>query len=780
MPTQKKAKENKNIGVELGRSGTNIFSGIISEEYVSELSGSRAIKLYDEMRKGDATVKATLSAVQLPIRRANWFVTAASEDKGDKEIADFIEDALFEYHDLSWDDFIRQALLSTAYGVMVFEKVFGIREIRGKQMIVWEKLAPRLPSSITAWELKDKSLGIQQTTPDGNTAEIPFEKLLVFNNEKEGDNWWGTSLLRAAYKHWYIKTNIEKIDAMAHERQGLGVPFVTLPDNASEADLQQAETILSNMRAHEKGYLIERETMKVEFKDMHASGTKDPARTIDYHNRQITLAVLAQFIMLGSGASGSYALSKDHSELFLKSLEAVASNIVDVINKNAVKQLVDLNFNGVVDYPKLDFAGISRTDIESLSVAYQRLTQSKGINPIESDEVYLRKALGLPEKTEEDVKNQDNQETPEEVSNDLGIPDQMESSEYGRAIQEKLKMFKDNAGKMQFLKNAIKKARKFKDGNVKMSEIAKKLSIEIDNLKKKTFAESNDFKGWRALTFAEKKVSFKGIQDFINEQEASFSDNATGLLREITETFIDRLNKLVQAGDMDKIKDLEMGRYAEYRGMIKAHLKKAFSFGKNNAALEMGVESPSNPSDLGRKLELYADTIATKHFYEIETKAKLAINNVVSKFGEKEIAAMAAAVSAITGSSEDIIANTAAIIISDAINKGRSLVFSKNENKIYALQRSEILDEKTCNLCLSIDGRIVEKGDNLAKSTIFHSNCRGIWVEILNDEAELPKIDGVPNSIRDRIGDAVNEIIQPKNPIVRKDSMAKQMLKKKK
>jgi hypothetical protein len=63
----------------------------------------------------------------------------------------------------------------------------------------------------------------------------------------------------------------------------------------------------------------------------------------------------------------------------------------------------------------------------------------------------------------------------------------------------------------------------------------------------------------------------------------------------------------------------------------------------------------------------------------------------------------------------------------------------------------------------SIDGRIVEKDDTFAQNTIFHSNCRSIWVAILKDEEELPSIGGIP-------GDAVNDLIltQPRNSITRK------------
>jgi len=406
------SEEKPKVGVEIGATGTNIFSGMITEEYLSELSGTRAMKVYDEMRKSDATVKSALLAIQLPIRRAQWFITPASEDEKDKEVAEFIKKALFDYMTITWDDFLRQALLSTTYGVMIFEKVFEIKNINGRTWICWRKFAPRLPKSVIAWQQTDGTDGITQSTQSGTNVSIPIEKLVVFVNEKEGDNWWGISSLRAAYKHWYMKKNLEVIDAILHERQGLGVPFVKLPPSASQEDKNTAQTILENMRAHDQGFLIEPDGITVEFKDMKAGTVKDAARAIDYHDRLITKAVLAQFLNLGSGASGSYALSQDHSALFLQSIEAIANGIADVINKYAIQELVDLNFNGITSYPKLDFAGISRTDVDSLSVAYQRLTQSGGIKAIEADDTYLRKIMGLPEKTEDDTE----EETTDEIT----------------------------------------------------------------------------------------------------------------------------------------------------------------------------------------------------------------------------------------------------------------------------------------------------------------------------------------------------------------------------
>jgi len=74
------------------------------------------------------------------------------------------------------------------------------------------------------------------------------------------------------------------------------------------------------------------------------------------------------------------------------------------------------------------------------------------------------------------------------------------------------------------------------------------------------------------------------------------------------------------------------------------------------------------------------------------------------------------------------------------------------------------------NFCLSFDGRIVENNDSIARTGPVHSNCRGIWVAIMKDEAELSKISGVPKSVSDRIGDTVNDVEQPKEPIVKRGS----------
>ena len=67
-----------------------------------------------------------------------------------------------------------------------------------------------------------------------------------------------------------------------------------------------------------------------------------------------------------------------------------------------------------------------------------------------------------------------------------------------------------------------------------------------------------------------------------------------------------------------------------------------------------------------------------------------------------------------------------------------------------------------------MDGRAIGKDDLFAQNTICHSNCRGIRVAILKDERDPPAMGGIPQSIRDRFGDAVNDVIEPKKPVRKK------------
>jgi hypothetical protein len=107
-----------------GRSGTYIFSGIITnEEYNSDLTRWEALKNYDIMRRSDATIGAALSAVKLPIISATYSIQAASEDAADVDAADFVRRELFD-REIDFVATLREILNFVEFGYAVYEKVW--------------------------------------------------------------------------------------------------------------------------------------------------------------------------------------------------------------------------------------------------------------------------------------------------------------------------------------------------------------------------------------------------------------------------------------------------------------------------------------------------------------------------------------------------------------------------------------------------------------------------------------------------------------------------------
>jgi hypothetical protein len=448
---------------------------------------------------------------------------------------------------------------------------------------------------------------------------------------------------------------------------------------------------------------------------MMARTTRDPSHSIAHHNREILKSVLAQFLDLGasnkgSSASGSRALSQDHSKLFLNALEAVATQVADAFNA-AIKELVDLNYDSVEDYPKLTYTGLSETDGLELAQAYQVLITSGGVQAGKNDEQFFREVLGLPER--------DADEAPIETP------------------AEKLaKAAAANGGG---------------GGGGKDREMRER------DPKKKVFAE---FKPWRALTFAEQKVNFDALQKQMDQLEADFDAKTRELLHHARDQYMAAFTKAAHAGDPKGIKDATMKVEADLARIIKQGMTSAFVHGKNGAAAEINVPAPANPADILSQIDIQAEAIAAHQIAKIEADSKNAYVNALNRgksittaLGEADVAA-ADAIDTMTG-------DASAVLMAAGINQGRNAVFSRNSGDIYALQRSEMLDERTCEFCISMDGLIITTNDTWADTDIFHSNCRGIWVAILNDETGKPDITGIPQSLRDRFGNAVNDLVQP-------------------
>lgn len=399
MPTQIAEEDNgwTDLEDEAGGTGTLIFSGFLTQaDYNPDWSGWNRLKIIDEMRLSDATIQLGLSAVKYPILAANWYVKPGKGLDDDDPKRQFIHQELFQNPNFTFTQLLRQALLYCEYGQMFFEKVWRKRM---DEKIGWKKFAPRLPNTIFRYTMSDGvTPGIVQILRTGGSVDIPLWKLLMLVLDMEGANYEGRSLLRSAYQHYFYKKLYYKIDAIAAERQGCGIPVVHYPSQASPQDKRQAEMYAQQLRVNEQAYSSLPTGFTIDWLDTKGKGLKDVEKMILHHTRQELAAFRAQFLDLGATTAGSENASNDQTELFYLSLNYIARTFQEPLNL-AIRELVDLNWSNTKpdEYPTIEFGELGNFNIAEYSKALLNLSQASIITPDEDLERHVRETMNLPE-----------------------------------------------------------------------------------------------------------------------------------------------------------------------------------------------------------------------------------------------------------------------------------------------------------------------------------------------------------------------------------------------
>lgn len=708
MPSIKKLHSKRK-----SETGTVMYLGTISnDEYVNELIGPNKIEVYDKMMRSSATVSEVVDLVTLPIRSATWDMEPASSDAKDVEVADFVKYCLFEGMNMTWDAFLEAGLKMMPFGFSLFEKVYKEIEWNGQQKIGLN-LHVIGQKTVFRWMILDENgnelPGVHQMTEQGHEAFIAEEDIVRFTYRQTGDDYEGLSILRAAYPHWYSALQFYRISGAAYERTAMGIPKGKVPANATEDQKTKFNNILKNVRANENAFLSMPEGFDIEMMDPKANSQMDAMPFIEHHNIQIARAALVAFMHLGQAQNGSRAASYDQSTMFEQASEAVARQMIDVIQKTIIRPLVDYNFD-VKEYPKLKVSGIKRDDIDKLSTALQRFGQTGFITPDPDTEQNLRRRVGLPEK----------QETEEDDGVDTMRPAELQTKE-------------DDERKDDIATASVKK----KDTKIMGG------------------------KWHRVLTAAEDKVPFDTIQKRIERGEEIIKEKLGALSEQQIEGLLSQVRRAIASEDtLGALQLLSTGMKDQYEEVTMSELRGLFEYAKVSTADEMEkvlgegrVNAPATSRDEVDKIKYRAAVIANDNDVKMATQAATSASELyIAERTVDEITDIVA--KQLREAAEKRIELGAASSVIGVINQGRTFTQEQNSDKIYGYQYSAILDKKTCNTCLALDGKTIEKSDKAYKQLQppQHFRCRCIWVEILEDETDKPSITGIPEFIDQDLG----------------------------
>jgi hypothetical protein len=634
-------KKNKGLLYsELGQPGTEFFSGYISEEYNPDLLNKQGIELYDKMRKNDSQIYSTLQAVKLPLLQAQWFVEPAKGDDVNKEEAieqaKFIEDLLI--NKLKWKKQLRLILTFLEFGFKYLEKVYSLDE---KGRIVWSKWGDRQQTAHDKWMSDDNVIGASQqpTSPyriekgiftpdtDNRMPFIPMEKLLLFSYQREGDNYEGISLLRAAYKHYWFKDTLYKIQGISCERYGVGMPWVQMGDFNSNDDRSNAENLAKNFRSNETSYLVtpgrkDDGGMNVEILTPGGDPkSADIREAIDHHNRMITMNILAPFLDLGSKNSGSYSLGESQLDFFLLGVKSIADIVIEVVDE-AIEELILLNWPETKNFPKLNVTDLRDEDLEVFANSLNTLSMGNLLDVDEGLKAYIRKNLKLPE-LPDDWEEENNEDIEKEVIKE--VKKEKTNKEAKKYADSKKKIQISEAE--QIFMNAIDENEKIIDNNY--LEFEKELKNTEKNIKdflKKKYSKAKTKKINGVIKIKNSDKLFNDIKSGVNDIMKKFNSIVNG--KTLSKDCLKRVAKLalITKDDINKAKKLSDDIFLS-EGQIKSFLAghisniSAFTYNESRRVLENAHDNIRQEVSLNLALKQVNEMEFNRNIYKLSVTA---------------------------------------------------------------------------------------------------------------------------------------------------------------
>lgn len=378
-------------------------------QFVSRIQAAR---VYDQMVVNDATVDVSLRVAKTPILGAYFYMQPHDDDEKNIEIAEFVTANLFAGTVQPFLLILEEILRCFDYGFTLLEPVWELREwspkrkmANRKKYTMLKKLGARHAPTIADIKYDDygDAVGVIQNAvrADNSTEKvtIPFNKLVPFSHNKTGGGFDNARpILRTAYKHWYYKDQLYKIDGIQKERHAIGVPTAKLSPGYTAEDVATAWKMVTNLRTNENSGAVLPPNIELAFAKVEGH-LVDVIASIEHHEARIMLNVMAEFMLLGLQGAGGRSTAGAQVDIFQKAYKYVANQICDSFNLYLVPLIVGYNYD-TTEYPKMKVRNIGEgKDIQMWAAAFANLVAEGIITPDFDLEQWAREQMDAPLKS---------------------------------------------------------------------------------------------------------------------------------------------------------------------------------------------------------------------------------------------------------------------------------------------------------------------------------------------------------------------------------------------
>lgn len=409
-----------------GVPGLKRHGGYLTEEFHPDLRGRKKDKVFREMEDNSPLIGGALWAMEALVRQVEWrFDPKKKTGAAGQELADWYEGAREDTESL-WEEIISEIMSMPTHGWALLEILYKLRrgdsdlpELRSEYddgLFGWRDFSIRAQDSRLRWEYADDGtlLGMwQQVETEGRLRFIPLEKALLFRFRSRKSSPEGRSLLRNIYRSYHFATNEEEMEAVGIERNLNGYPVFEVPLSVLHKHGTAADRGFKSL-AEEAVKLVRFDTATglvipcaedrqgvTGFKFSFLSPNGDPAAAnvaIMRHRTDMLIGLLMQFLLLGSGPTGSWSLASEMTDLLAMAMNAVLRAIAGVFSRVAVPLLGRLNGFDRQLLPALSFTDIEKPDVLKLWQSLQAAVSSGIVVPGDELDSWAREQSGWPPK----------------------------------------------------------------------------------------------------------------------------------------------------------------------------------------------------------------------------------------------------------------------------------------------------------------------------------------------------------------------------------------------
>lgn len=643
-----------------------------------------------KMRLNDGTVSAMYNLFTLPIKAAETFFKPDEDGEVEKAFVEDVFTGSVQKGGMTYplSLLISDMLRAVEDGFRLYEKVWILRD-DGK--LVYKKIAPRDALSITL--LRDDHGGFdgaKQRTWNGKNyidVEIPVDRCFLFTYGKERNYLYGEPAMRSAYTHFDRKHKLYYLQQLAAQASSLPPRKLKLPEGSSMESIKPEVLANAEDAADNFGYQ-QRITLPAGWElEEYKTNPMDLQPAIDHHDTLIARSTLMDFIALGASKTGSFALSKDKTEMFMTALVGVMHEIENHINAYLIPPLIDYNF-GTGKYPTFKFEELDTATRKLMADAFTSILGRQDLPGyvVEGIAKEVSQQLGIElddqEDDAKDTKTNDDADVSEDVQTDTS----------------KTQNLSETAGQVRGRKQAAAQV------------VLGKLDKAVD----------------------------------------ATSQAATDELTRLKTQTAGKVEKLLKSGDLGGLKTFELPSFAAYRKLLENAMMEQYLSGKRSAADDAGASIPKTPATSRLYITEQARAIADKQQQDLlfATKAEITKALRTQSLSERQLgvldilASLALVWDAFIGKNAPAGVDLA---LTGALNLGRSDGFAASDN-ISVYEFTAILDSRTTPLCRSLNGTVLTPEQYRATGFIppLHWRCRSIWVAYYKDDSFIPDLKPAP------------------------------------